>query len=152
MVWFFTELRARLASTRTELAIRLAVGGAVLVMAGGAIDLGPAGVQANNAGSANSAFVGVPIAHAITQSALLSAIAGLFTFAVAVMLFGLEFRRSATFPNWLGVLSIVIAVLLIGSLILLPAFLFPIWAIVVGIVGARPSPPVVGAPSGTGPT
>ncbi len=135
MIWLFTELRARLAaSTRSEVAYRLAVGAAVMVMVGGAIDMGPAGAQLNSPGSA---FVGVPVAHALAQAGLLTAITGTFTFAAAVFLLGLEFRRSAAFPNWLGVLSIVFAILLIGSFIVLPVILLPIWAIIVGIAGGR---------------
>lgn len=136
MIWFFSEVRARLVATsRSEVAYRLALGGAVAVMVGGAIDLGPAGVQINSGNS--SGFVGVPIAHAVTQSALLTIIAGLFTFAASVLLLGIEFRRSPAFPNWLGVLSIVAAILLLASYLLIGAFVLPIWAIIVGIVAAR---------------
>jgi hypothetical protein len=135
MVWFFTELRTRMqGSTRVEVGYRLAIGAAVLVIVGGAIDLSPAAVQVN---STKSGFVGVPIAHALAQAGLITLIAGLFTFAAAVLLFGLAFRQSPSFPRWLGILSIVFAVLLLSSYILIGAFLLPIWAIVVGVAAGE---------------
>jgi len=135
MVWLFTELRTRLAlSVRSDLAYRLSVIGATAVMIGAAIELGPTMVQNN---SDNSDFVGIPIAHAFAQAGAGVVILGLFTFAVAVLLCGLEFRRTPGFPRWLGTLSIVFAVLLIGSFFAVPGFLLPIWAILVGIVGQR---------------
>jgi hypothetical protein len=135
MVWLFTELRSRMsASVRSDLASRLSMIGAAAVMIGAAVELGPTMVQNN---SDNSEFVGIPVAHAFAQAGAGAVILGLFTFAAAVLLCGLEFRRATTaFPGWLGTLSIVFAILLIGSLFAAPGFLLPIWAIVVGIVGA----------------
>ena len=133
MIWLFTELRARLAnSVRSDVAYRLSIIGAAAVMIGGAVELGPTMVQNNQD---NSDFVGVPIAHAFTQAGAGVVIIGLFTFAAAVLLFGLEFRRSTVFPQWLGTLSIVFAILLLGSFFVVPGFLLPIWAIIVGIAG-----------------
>lgn len=133
MVWLFTEVRARLGiSVRSDLAYRLSVIGAAAVMIGAAIELGPTMVQNS---SDNTEFVGIPVAHAFTQAGAGAVILGLFTFAVAVMLCGLEFRRTPAFPRWLGTFSIVFAVLLIGSFFAVPGFLLPIWAIVVGIAG-----------------
>ena len=134
MTWLCTEIRARLGeSVRPALALRLATIGATAVMVGAAVDAGPTMVQNN---SDNGTFVGIPIAHAFAQAGAGAVIAGLFTFAAAVLLFGLEFRHSEEFATWLGTLSIVIAVLLVGSAFLAPGFLLPLWAIIVGI-GAR---------------
>jgi hypothetical protein len=130
MVWFFTELHALLAETvRADLAHRLAVIGAAAVMIGGSVELGPTMVQNN---SDNAAFVGIPVAHTFTQAGAGAVIVGLFTFAVSVLLHGLEFRLAPTFPRWLSTVSIVVAVLLIGSFFVAPGFLLPIWTIVVG--------------------
>jgi hypothetical protein len=54
-----------------------------------------------------------------------------------VLLHGLEFRLAPTFPRWLSTVSIVVAVLLIGSFFAAPGFLLPIWTIVVGLSGRR---------------
>jgi len=145
MVWLFTELRSRLTvSVRSDLAYRLSVVGAAAVMIGAAVELGPAMVQNN---SDNSEFVGIPVAHAFAQAGAGAVILGLFTFAVAVLLCGLEFRRTPGFPPWLGTLSIVFAVLMIGSFFALPGFLLPIWAIVVGIAGQRDTAADLAAPA-----
>lgn len=138
MVWLFTELRRRFgSSTRADLSYRLACIGATAVMVGGAVDAGPAGVQDNS----NSPFVGIPVAHAFAQAGLGVLVAGLACFAVAIFLTGLEMRASAAFPSWLGVLSVVFAaLLLIGSYIVAPGLLLPIWAMVVGVASRRMSP------------
>lgn len=133
MIWFFTELRARLASSvRSDLAFHLSVVGAAAVMIGGAVELAPIMVQN---GQDNKAFVGVPIAHTFAQAGAGAVIVGMLTFAAAVLLHGLEFRRSSRFPRWLGVVSIVFAILLISSFFAIGGFLLPIWAILVSVVG-----------------
>lgn len=133
MVWLFSELGAEFGgSVRSDLARRLSAIGAAAVMIGGAIELGPTMVQNN---SDNSEFVGVPVAHVFAQAGAGAVILGLFTFAAAVLLCGMEFRRGTAFPRWLGTLSLVFAVLLIGSFFAAPGFLLPIWAIVVGLAG-----------------
>jgi len=133
MIWLFTELRARLASSvRSGLAFHLSVVGAAAVMIGAAIELGPTMVQNSND---NSDFVGVPIAHAFAQAGAGAVILGMFTFAAAVLLHGLEFRRSDLFPRWLGVASIVFAILLVSSFFGIGGFLLPLWAILVAVIG-----------------
>jgi hypothetical protein len=147
MVWFFTELRHRIGRTNgADLLLRLSVVGAAAVMIGTAVDLGP--TMAQN-GSDNSDFVGVPIARTFTQAGAGVIIFGMLTFAAAVFLAGFEFRRSLTFPHWLGTASIVCAVLLIGSFFLAPAFLLPIWVVVVAAVSRRAVPADAGADLGT---
>ena len=133
MIWLFTELRGRLASSvRSGLAFHLSVVGAAAVMIGAAIELGPTMVQNSND---NSDFVGVPIAHAFAQAGAGAVILGMFTFAAAVLLHGLEFRRSDLFPRWLGVVSIVFAILLVSSFFGIGGFLLPLWAILVAVIG-----------------
>lgn len=134
MVWLFTEIRARLTSSlRSDLAVRLSVIGAAAVMIGTSVELGPTMVQNNQD---NADFVGIPIAHTFAQAGAGAVIVGMFTFAAAVLLYGLELRRAAIgLPSWLGTFSIVIAVLLVGSFFAAPGFLLPIWAIVLGVVG-----------------
>ena len=133
MIWLFTELRARLASSvRSGLAFHLSVVGSAAVMIGAAIELGPTMVQNSND---NSDFVGVPIAHAFAQAGAGAVILGMFTFAAAVLLHGLEFRRSDLFPRWLGVASIVFAILLVSSFFGIGGFLLPLWAILVAVIG-----------------
>lgn len=146
MMWFFTELRHRLGRTNgAELLLRLSAVGAAAIMIGTAVDLGP--TMAQN-GSDNSEFVGIPIARTFTQAGAGVIIFGLLTFAVAVLLAGFEFRRSLTFPRWLGTASIVCAVLLIGSFFLAPGFLLPIWAVVVAVVARGSVPADSGADLG----
>jgi len=145
MVWLFAELRASFTnSVRADVAYRLGVIAAAAVMIGAAVELAP--TMAQN-GSDNTDFVGVPIAHTFAQAGAGAVIIGLFTFAAAVLLCGLEFRRATAFPRWLGTLSIVFAILLIGSFFALPGFLLPIWAIVVGIAGRGGNAPAVPASS-----
>lgn len=137
MIWFFTELRTRVTpSVRSELAYRSSVVGAALVIAGAAIELGPTMVQTN---SDNATFVGIPIAHTFAQAGAGTAIAGMFSFALAVLLFGLDFRRTPM-PGWVSAFSIVIAVLLISSFFGVGAYLLPVWTIVVGIAARQTEP------------
>lgn len=144
MVWLFTELRVRLAaSVRADVAYRLSLVAAAVVTVGTAVELGPTGVQNNQD---NSRFVGIAIAHSFTQAGAGAVILGMLTFAAAVFLNGLEFRRSTAFPRWLGTLSIVFAILLISTYFVVPGFLFSIWAIIVGVAG-RPRE-VPGVPEG----
>ena len=139
MVWTFGELRIRLGtSSRAELAARLGLLGAAAVMVGTAVDLGPAMVQT---GSDNKDFVGIPIAHAFAQAGAGAVIFGLFTFAAAVLLVGLEVRRSDALPRWAGVTSIVFAVLLVGSFMLAPGILLGVWAFVIGLAAWRTGEP-----------
>ncbi|MCU1456594.1 MAG: hypothetical protein JWL73_686 [Actinomycetia bacterium] len=133
MVWLFTELRGRLAvSVRTDVAYRLSLVAAAVVTVGTAVELGPTNVQNNQD---NSHFVGVAIAHSFAQAGAGAVILGMLTFAAAVFLNGLELRRSTALPRWLGTLSIVFAILLISTYFVIPGFLFPIWAIIVGVAG-----------------
>lgn len=136
MIWFFTELRTHVAaSVRSDVAYRLSIVGAAAVIVGAAIEVGPVMVQNN---TDNADFVGIPIAHTFAQAGFGAAIAGMVSFAVAVFLYGLDFRRTATVPPWLGILSFVIAVLLLpGSFFAIGAFLLPVWTIVVGVTARR---------------
>ena len=139
MVWLFSELRSSLpSSTRSNLSFHLSLVGAAAVMVGCMVELGPTMVQSNQD---NHDFVGITIAHTFTQAGAAAVIAGMFTFAAAVLLNGLEMRRSHVFPGWLGATSVVLAVLLIGSLFVLPGFLLSIWAILVGVAGRKVTGP-----------
>jgi hypothetical protein len=142
MVWLFSELRSRLVSSvRSGLALHLSVVGAAAVIVGTFIELGPTMVQ--NA-QYNKEFVGVPIAHAFAQAGAGAVIVGVFTFAVAVFLYGLEFRRTSLVPGWLAIVSMVLAVLMISAFFAVGAFLLPIWAILVGLFSRDTDMPVAG--------
>lgn len=135
MIWFFTELRARAGtSVRSDVAYRLSIVGATAVIVGAAIELGPVMVQNN---TDNGSFVGIPVAHTFAQAGFGVATSGMISFALAVFLYGLEFRRAAVVPAWLGVFSYVVAVLLLGSFFGVGAFLLPVWTIVVGLAVGR---------------
>jgi hypothetical protein len=147
MIWFFTELRARMtASVRSDIAYRLSIVGVAAVIVGTAVELGPLMVQNN---SDNGSFVGIPIAHTFAQAGFGVATAGMAGFALAVFLYGLEFRRAAAMPGWLGVVSLVIAVLLLGSFFGFGAFLLPVWTIVVGVAAGRASRSIGDVPDAT---
>lgn len=138
LVWFFTELRARLPDqvlSRTAYAISLVGAGALAV--GGAMLFAPAGVQMNGDG----AFIGVPVAHAFAQAGLGVMLGvGMYSLALAVGLFSVALRRAGLVPGWLSLGGIVIAVLLLGSYIWLPGYLLPVWILAVGLIGLRRSP------------
>jgi hypothetical protein len=137
LLWFFTELRARLPDqvlSRTAYAVAIVGAGALAI--GGALLFAPAGVQMNG----DAAFVGAPVAHAFAQAGLGAMLAvGMYSFALAVGLFSLALRRAALVPGWLSVGGIVVAVLLLGSYIWAPGYLLPLWVLVVGVVGLRRS-------------
>ena len=59
----------------------------------------------------------------------------MFALAVAVFTLSLVSRRSGALPSWLATAGLVVGVLMIGSVFWVPGLLFPIWVIVVGVVG-----------------
>lgn len=143
LVWFFSELRARLPEqVLSQTAYGVALVGAAALAVGGAILFAPSGVQMN----AEVGFVGVPVAHAFAQAGLGVMLAiGMYSLALAVALFSLSLRRANLVPSWLSITGIVIAVLLLGSYIWAPGYLLPIWVVLVGIIGARQDRAVEGA-------
>lgn len=138
LVWFFTELRARLPDqVLSQAAYAVSLVGAGTLAIGGAILFAPAGVQMNGDG----AFVGVPVAHAFAQAGLGVMLGvGMYSLVLAVGLFSLALQCAELVPGWLSLGGIVVAVLLLGSYIWLPGYLLPIWVLVVGVIGLRRSP------------
>lgn len=134
LVWFFTELNARIPeSTPRRVGYAASLIGAAGLSIGGALLFAPAGVQMNSAGTA---FVGAPIAHTLAQAGLGTILlAGMYSFALAVGLFSIALRRSGLIPAWLGIAGIVVAVLMLGSYIWVPGYLLPVWMLVLGVVG-----------------
>lgn len=140
MAWFFAELRRSLApGALAEYAERVAWLGAAATVIGGAVALGPVGVQMNS----GNGFVGIPVAHAFDQAGLLILIVGgIYSFAVATFLMALHARRTASAPRWQTVIGRVVAVLLLASYVAAPAVLLPLWVIVMGLTsraGRRPA-------------
>ena len=135
MAWFYGELRRSIASgSLADYAERIAWLGAAATIIGGAIALGPVGVQINSGNS----FVGIPIAHTFAQAGLLVLIGGgIYSFAVATFLMWLHAGRTASAPRWQTVSGRVVAVLLLASYVAAPAILLPIWTIVVGLSSRR---------------
>jgi hypothetical protein len=135
-MWFFTELRSRLAASGpVQVAYVFAIAGAALLMAGAGIALGPTGVQL----ASGRPFVGTAVADALVQSGLfVSVVTGVYSLAVAIFLFALAaVRQRAGLPRWLAIASMVVAVLLLGSFVGSPAVLLPIWLLVAGVAGLR---------------
>jgi hypothetical protein len=145
MVWFFTELWARLPEgILGRVGYHLAVFGAALVVTGTGIMLGPTGVQVFS----GAEFVGVNVAHALAQAGLgVMLFGGMYAFAVAVFLLSLAARRAGVLPAWVATTGLVVGVLLLGSVIWLPGLLLPIWVIVVGLAGAREAAVTTPTPS-----
>lgn len=138
IAWFFTEVKARLRDdllSRAALAIALLGCGGLAV--GGALLGAPGGVQMNS----DAGFVGIPIAHTFAQAGLgVMLVVGMFSLALATALVSLAARRDALVPSWLSIAGIVIAVLMIGSFIWLPGYVFPVWVLTFGLFvrsGAR---------------
>jgi hypothetical protein len=136
LVWFFNELRSRLpdgmlARTTHGIAMIGVVGlavGAVLIVA-------PASVQMN---SSTAPFVGIPIANTFAQAGIGAMVSvGIISLLVATILYSIALRRSSLVPSWLSIYGFVTAFLMLGSIIIVPAVFFPIWLIVLGLVGVR---------------
>ena len=108
--------------------------GAAAVGIGAGILAGPVGAQSNS----DFAFVGVPAAEAFSQAGLAVMLGfGMYTLALATVLFSLAARRSSVLPGWLSVFGIVAGVVMLGSYIWLPGIIFPVWVLVVGVAGTR---------------
>jgi protein-S-isoprenylcysteine O-methyltransferase Ste14 len=136
-LWLFSELLPRLSAhgVRADLGHRLGTAGIVLVMVGGGIYLGPAAVQIE---SSSTHFVGTPVAFAFAEAGLILIIVGAWTMSLGVFLTSHQMRATETFPRWLGMFGMVVGVLVLLTAFLgIPILLLAIWAIVVGISGAR---------------
>lgn len=135
LAWFFNEVRTRLPdSLGSRVAWAAALIGLVGLAGGGALLAAPMGVQLNS----DVEFVGVEIAHTFAQAGLgLMLGVGMYSLALATLLYSVAFRRSGVAPAWLGVVGILVAVLMLGSYVWFPGLLFPIWVLVVGAAGLR---------------
>ena len=141
VLWFLIELRGalgvRAGSVGAQLGHTLACLGIALVAAGACITAGPASVQ----WASDADFVGVPIAHAISQSGLwVELFAGMYLLAIATILLAIAARASGAMANWVAVAGIVAGVIMLGSFIWLPGVVFPLWLLIVGVTGLRKSP------------
>lgn len=135
MAWFYTELRRTLApGAMADYAERTAWIGATATIIGGAVMLGPVGVQMTS----GKEFVGIPIAHTFAQAGLfILLVGGIYSFALATFLMWLHASRTASAPRWQSVGGRVVAVLLLASIVAAPAILLPVWTFVVGLTSRR---------------
>jgi hypothetical protein len=138
LVWFFNEVRSRLADdTLSRVGYTAAVLGASAAAIGGAILLAPAGVQQNS----DADFVGIAIAHTFAQAGLgVMLLVGMTALALATALFSLGAKRAGLLPSWAGWAGVGVAVVMLGSYIWLPGLLFPVWVLAVGLL-LRTEPP-----------
>lgn len=139
LVWFFEEVKARLADdalSRAASSVSLLGSGALAV--GALIMLAPTGVALNS----DADFVGVPIAHTLAQAGLgVMVFVGMWSLALATALVSVSAHRQALVPRWLSIGGVVASVLMIGSVIWMPGYVFPIWLAVFGLVGMRERAP-----------
>jgi hypothetical protein len=136
LIWFFAELRSRLADTMlTQVAYTFAVVGAALVMAGTGIMLGPTGVDL----VPNGTFVGASVALAVIEAGVCVVIlGGIYPIAAAIFMLSLAaLRQRAALPTWLAIVGMVFGVLLTTSLLIVPISLLAIWLMVVAGTGFR---------------
>ncbi len=135
LLWFFNELRARLPDTiLTRTAGTAAAVGAAAVAIGAGILGGPLGAAQNS----DLAFVGPPVAEVFAQAGLGVMLGfGMSGLALATVLMSVAARKSSALPSWLSIAGIVAGVIMLGSYIWLPGLIFPIWVIVLGILGTR---------------
>jgi hypothetical protein len=139
IVWFFAEAKARLADdVLGRMVSGLSILGSGALVAGAAILGGPTGVQTNSSEN----FVGVPIAHTFAQAGLgVMLFVGMSSLALATALVSISAHRHALVPRWLSVGGVIVGVLMLGSYIWLPGYIFPIWIVVFGLVGLRERTP-----------
>ncbi len=138
LVWFFDEARSRLADGALgRVGYTAAVIGASAAAIGGWIQFGPAAVQVFDA---DVPFVGVAIARSLSQAGASVMIGlGMMSLALTTALFSLGARRAGLLPSWAGPAGVVAAVLIVGSIIYLPGFIFPLWVLAFGLL-LRPKP------------
>jgi hypothetical protein len=135
VIWCFTELRAYGASMLVAFAHAAAIAGAAGLAAGAAILGAPAGVQSFG----EAEFVGVPIAHTMSQAGYgVMLFGGMGSLGVATVTMSLGLARSAAIPSWLGWVGVALGVIVaLGSLIWLPGLLFAVWLLLVAVIGVR---------------
>jgi hypothetical protein len=132
-LWFFTEVWDRYADdilTRIgRSATMIGLGG---VAAGGLILIAPAGVQLNT----DRDYPGIEIANTFAQAGFaVMLILGIFALALAVCLASVQAWRTGAAPRWFAVAGLVAAVIMLGSYIWIPGFIFPVWILATGVVG-----------------
>ncbi len=132
LVWFFNEVRSRLADdTLIRVGYAAAVIGVTAAATGAAIVLAPIGVQQNS----DSDFVGVAIAHTFDQAGLgVMLLVGMTSLALATALFSLGATRARLIPSWAGWTGAALAVVMLGSYVWLPGLVFPVWVLAFGLV------------------
>ncbi len=139
LVWLFAEVKARLADdalSRAASSVSLLGSGALAI--GAAIMLAPTGVALNS----DADFVGVPIAHTLAQAGLgVMLFVGMGSLALATALVSISAHRQALVPRWLSIGGGLASILMIGSVIWIPGYIFPIWLVVFGLVGLRERAP-----------
>lgn len=139
LVWFFAEVRARLADDalgRVASGVSLLGSGALAV--GAAIMLAPTGAML----ASDADFVGVPIAHTLAQAGLgVMLSVGMWSLALATALLNVAAHRQGVVPRWLSIGGVFVSVLMLASYIWVPGYIFPIWLVVFGLVGLRERAP-----------
>jgi hypothetical protein len=138
LVWFFTEIKALLGDgVLGRMAFSVSLVGSAALVAGVAIMFGPSGVQI----SSDAEFVGVPIAHTFAQAGLgVMLFVGMYSLALATALVSVAAHRQALVARWLSIGGVVVAILMIGSYIWLPGYIFPVWLLAFGVAGVRERP------------
>jgi hypothetical protein len=132
MLWFFSELRARLPDGMlASIGYGAALVGVIAAPAGVAIMVGPtSGQQAGN-----GTFVGIPTALAFAEAGLaLTLGVGMTGFAVAAILMSLAARGTAFIPGRLAIGGVILGVVTLGSFFWVPGYAFLIWVLVTGVV------------------
>ncbi len=145
MLWFFSELRSRLAeATLTRLAFTATIVGVVAVLAGASVLGGPAAsVQGTDA-----AYVGNATASAFAQAGLaLFLLGGMYSFAFAALLLTIALAREALLPKPAWIVAGILAIATFGSFFWFPGFAFLAWVLLTGVVvGMREASPAASAP------
>lgn len=133
LLWFFNEVRSRLADDAlSRVGHTAAVVGASAAAIGGWILLAPTGVQIMDG---DAVFVGAPIARTLAQAGLgVMLFMGMTSLALATALFSLGAKRGGLLPAWAGWAGVAVAVVMLGSFIWAPGLVFPVWVLAFGLL------------------
>jgi hypothetical protein len=134
MLWFFHELREAMPTWTARLGFASSALGLSLAVAGAAIMAGPSGVQSFGDG----AFVGEPVAHAMSQAGWgVILVGGALFLGLGIAGFALGGRQTAALPSWVVITGFVAAALQLVAVIWFPALAIPLWVILAAVGGVR---------------
>jgi hypothetical protein len=134
LVLFLHHLRTTIASDLSPLAFASGMAGFSVYVVGATLLAAPSAAQSFG----NVDFVGQETAHTFAAAGFgAMLIPGALLIGLAIAVFSVAGRQTATFPSWVTIIGFIVAVLQLASIIWLPFLVVPVWFALASIAGTR---------------